>query len=214
MSAGAVVMAAGAGARMGGRPKALLLREGEPLLLRHIRLLAEAGVTDVAVALGHHAAQLTRTLEQAHFPPGLRVRWAINPAPDAGPGASLRCGLAALPTNLPLVLVTLGDLPLLEAEDVRAIVDAWHARAAGVELALPQHAGQPGHPVALGAAVREAVMCAQGGAGVREWRRAHPSRVRAIEVAHVRCTTDIDTPADLERLRQNHGVALEWGSRE
>jgi hypothetical protein len=40
------------------------------------------------------------------------------------------------------------------------------------------------------------------------------SWVRTIEVAHVRCTTDSDTPADLERLRQNHGVALEWGSRE
>jgi len=35
----AVVMAAGAGRRMGHMPKSLLRRDGEPLLLRQIRLL-------------------------------------------------------------------------------------------------------------------------------------------------------------------------------
>jgi CTP:molybdopterin cytidylyltransferase MocA len=140
----------------------------------------------------------------------MRVRWVVNPVPDAGPGSSLRCGLAALPTDLPLLLVTLGDLPLLEAADVQTVAQAWHARPPGVELVLPQHAGQPGHPIALGAAVREAVMRANDGEGVREWRRAHPARVQFIEVAHARCTTDVDTPADLERLRRTYGVALEW----
>ena len=40
----AVVMAAGAGRRMGHRPKALLRRDGEPLVVRTVRLLREAGV--------------------------------------------------------------------------------------------------------------------------------------------------------------------------
>ena len=210
MGLGAVVMAAGAGRRMGGRPKSLLLRDGEPLLLRHIRLLAEAGAGDIVVVLGHHAPRLTRVLEQAHPPAGTRVRWVNNPTPDLGPGASLRCALAALPAQLPQVLVTLGDLPLVEAGDVQAVVQAWDRRAPGVELVLPVHDGQPGHPLALGDAVRQAVMQAEGGAGVREWRRAHAEQVQALAVEHARCTTDVDGPGDLQRLREAYGVELTW----
>ncbi|MBP6752927.1 MAG: NTP transferase domain-containing protein, partial [Alicycliphilus sp.] len=43
----AVVIAAGAGRRMGYFPKSLLERDGEPLLLRQIRLLGEAGASTV-----------------------------------------------------------------------------------------------------------------------------------------------------------------------
>lgn len=210
MATGAVVMAAGAGRRMGGRPKSLLLRGGEPLLLRHIRLLAEAGADNIVVVLGHHAPRLAQVLERARWPAGVGVRWVTHPAPDLGPGASLRCALAALPAELPLVLVTLGDLPLVEAGDVQAIVQAWHGRPPGVELVLPAHDGQPGHPLALGASVRRAVMQAQGGAGVREWRRAHAQQVLALPVDHARCTTDADGPGDLQRLREAYGVELTW----
>ena len=41
---GAVVMAAGAGRRMGRRPKALLLRDGVPLIERTVRWLLASGV--------------------------------------------------------------------------------------------------------------------------------------------------------------------------
>ena len=95
---GAVVMAAGAGRRMGHVPKGLLRRDGEPLLLRQIRLLAEVGVDEAVVVLGHHADRLEPVLRQAGpAPRGMALRWVANPAPDEGPGASLRCGLAALP---------------------------------------------------------------------------------------------------------------------
>ena len=55
MNVGAVVMAAGAGRRMGCRPKSLLTRDGEPLLLRQIRLLRQCGADAIVVVLGHHA---------------------------------------------------------------------------------------------------------------------------------------------------------------
>ena len=46
---GAVVLAAGEGARLGGRAKGLIEIDGEPLLLRTLRVLSEVGVDDVVV---------------------------------------------------------------------------------------------------------------------------------------------------------------------
>ena len=205
----AVLMAAGAGRRMGHMPKSLLLRDGEPLLLRQIRLLGEAGATEVVVVLGHHAARLQAVLAQAAPRPGIALRWVVNPAPDEGPGSSLRCGLGALPPDMGTLLVLLADQPLLELQDVQAMLAAWRGRDHGVELVLPQHAGQPGHPIVFGPVLRRAMMQARGGQGVREWRRAHPAQVRALPLDHARCTTDVDTPEDLQRLGERFGVWLE-----
>lgn len=211
---GAVVMAAGAGRRMGNVPKSLLRRDGEPLLLRQIRLLDEAGVERIVVVLGHHAERIGAVLARAQASPpprrGMaRVHWVTNPVPDRGTGSSLRCGLAALPEALRTWLVVLGDQPLLETGDVRGVLRAWTQRAPGTELILPQHAGRLGHPIAFGSLVRNAVLHAGDTAGVREWRRAHSERVQVLELTHARCTTDVDTPADVEHLREACNVSLD-----
>lgn len=212
---GGVVMAAGAGRRLGNVPKTLLQRDGEPLLLRQVRLLTEAGAGIVVVVLGHHADRVSAVLERARSaatPPidPRRLLWTINPTPDDGTGSSLRCGLAALPADLSTWLIALGDQPLLEAADVRAILQAWMQRPAGTDLVVPQHADRLGHPIVFGRPVRDAVVRGHGGQGIREWRRAHPDGVLVLPVAHARYTTDVDTPADLARLQEEQGVHLEW----
>ncbi|GAA3998049.1 NTP transferase domain-containing protein [Comamonas faecalis] len=212
MTAGihAVVMAAGAGRRMGCRPKALLRRDGESLLARQLRLLGEVGVRRTVVVLGHHAAALSQALATLPVAPGEVRSSVVNPTPDAGPGTSLRCALAALPDGAAATLVLLGDQPLLEHADLQAMLAAWARRAPGVELVLPQHAGQPGHPVVFGPPVRQAVLQATGAYGVRDWRRGHPWAVGVLDVDHARCTTDLDTPQDIARVAQAHGISLQW----
>ena len=205
------MLAAGAGSRFGFRPKSLLQRDSEALLARQLRLLGEVGVTQVVVVLGHHAVRIEpvlRALQQT--PAGAGWRWAVNPAPDEGPGSSLRCGLAALDDAVTGVLVVLGDQPLLQAQDFDAVLQAWRQRAHGIELVVPSHQGQPGHPLVFGRAVRQAVQAGSGGGGVREWRRAHPQQVQELALAHARCTTDIDTEADVARLAAQQGVLLRW----
>ncbi|MBZ0225425.1 MAG: nucleotidyltransferase family protein [Comamonas sp.] len=203
---GAVVLAAGAGRRMGHRPKSLLQRDGEPLLLRQVRLLAAAGCAPIVVVLGHHRQALLRVLEpaQTRYRP---LQWVSNPAPEEDPASSLACGLQALPSDTSTILVTLGDQPLLQDGDAQAVLDAWRSRAAGVQLVVPVHGGEPGHPLAFGAVVRAAV---QGGASVRAWRRAHPGQVAQLVADHARYTTDVDTPQALHGLEQAHGVHLAW----
>lgn len=212
---GAIVMAAGAGRRMGAVPKALLLRDGEPLLVRQVRLAAAAGATHIVVVLGYHADRLARVLDQASACAsnpcaGARFNRVVNPAPDEGTGSSLRCGLGALPTSLSTYLVLLGDQPLLEVDDVQSMLAAWWERLPCIQLVVPQHAGRLGHPVAFGPEVRGEVMHASGNRGVREWRLAHPERVLILSAEHARFTTDVDAPEDLDRLRVESGVQLAW----
>ena len=83
-----LLLAAGAGRRM-GRPKALVELDGEPLVVRALRTLAEGGAAPVVVVLGARADEV-----RAVLPAGVRR----VEAPDwaEGMGASLRAGLAAL----------------------------------------------------------------------------------------------------------------------
>lgn len=209
---GAVVMAAGAGRRMGARPKCLLQRDGVSLLARTVGALVASGVREIAVVLGHHAARVNVELDaiEAALPAGVRLHRALNPSPDDGPGSSLRCGLAVLPGNLDAVVVALADQPLITEEDVAAVVAAWQHRAEGASLLVPQFEGQPGHPLIFDAAVRDAMARTTGARGLREWRRAHPSRVALMPAPHAHYTRDIDSEADLADLQRDTGVALVW----
>ncbi|MDR2155081.1 MAG: NTP transferase domain-containing protein [Burkholderiaceae bacterium] len=212
----AVVLAAGAGKRMGGRPKALLQRDGQPLLARQIDLLTQAGAQAVVVALGHHAEAYVPVLQAARARlleskgKGVSLRWVRNPDPDGGTASSLRCGLAALPADAAAVLVALADQPLLQADDVRAVLHMWNTREPDVDLVLPGYHGKPGHPVVFGPALRQAIEQQTVPGGVRAWRLAHPERVRTLAATHPRYTLDIDSNADLAALAAEHGVELRW----
>src|SRR5512134_850752 len=84
---GAVLLAAGAGSRLGGRPKALLELGGVPLVLRQLIALSGAGVDEVVVVLGHHAEAVEAVVRP--FP----ITLARNPSPDEGQVSSVRVGL-------------------------------------------------------------------------------------------------------------------------
>ena len=58
----AVLLAAGEGARLGGRAKGAIEIEGEPLLLRGLRILSEVGVDEVVVVTGHYQSDLAPLL--------------------------------------------------------------------------------------------------------------------------------------------------------
>jgi len=209
--AAAVVMAAGASRRMGGQPKCLLVRDGEPLVARTARLLREAGLGPLVIVLGHHAPQVQAALDASAALAGLGGwRTAHNPQSDAGPGASLRVGLAALRDAPGPVLVALADQPLLQAADLAWLLAQWPACAAGQHLLVPTHAGQPGHPLIIDAALRSQVQAMPGGEGVREWRRRHPAQVCAVAVDHPRFHLDADSPAQLHALEREHGLVLRW----
>jgi len=173
-----VVLAAGAGSRM-GTPKALMRTpSGEPWLAVACRLLLAAGCARVVVVLGaaaHEAALL--------LPADARVGSVVNAEWADGMASSLRAGLAAASeAGGDAALVALVDMPALPGSvvvrvlgvvssisTVRAVpaapavqsapatsaVSAAPAVPAGravstTSLARAVFGGRPGHPVLIG----------------------------------------------------------------
>lgn len=178
-----LLLAAGAGTRMGG-PKALQRDpDGTSWLLRSVGALRPC--RGIVVVLGAGAQEAAPMLPMS-VDVVLAHDWAD------GMGASLRAGLAALQgTEFTAALVTLVDLPDVDAA-VTARVLA-EADCGPTTLARAAYAGQPGHPVLLGRDHWPGVIdLAAGDRGARDYLREHP--VRLIECGDLATGADQDTP--------------------
>jgi molybdenum cofactor cytidylyltransferase len=156
---GAVLLAAGESRRMGGIDKRRLELDGEPLVRRWLRILREAGIGDVVVVLGHRPELVLPLVE------GQGATVVINPDHRRGQQSSVLAGLAALPAGIDAAMVALVDLALVDAQDLRALVDAFADRPAGKTALVPFFGGQRGNPVIVSAGVAARVLAAgEGGA--------------------------------------------------
>ncbi len=207
LSVAAVLMAAGAGARMGQRPKSLLELDGVPLICRQVMGLREAGVSELVLVLGHHAKDIEAAVK------ALKVSIVINPDPDAGPVGSQRLGLQSLSGHSEAVLMALADQPLLDAADLRQLVQAFNQRPPGCSLLYPRVAGQPGNPVMFTADVRTAMLACPPEVGCKHWRQVHAPLVEAFECDNLHFVQDVDTPGDIATLRRSSGRQLQWPAR-
>ena len=200
---GAVLLAAGSGSRLGGRPKSLLEMGGVPLIRRQLIALSGAGVDEVVVVLGHHADAIEAAVSE--FP----VTLARNLAPDDGQPSSVRIGLQALAGKLDAVVIALADQPLINAQDITDLISAFKKRG-DAQMVVPRVDGEPGNPVIFDAALREQWLAGDVNASCRRWREAHPDQVHWFDTANSRYRVDIDTPDDLQRFTERTGHTLRW----
>ena len=164
---GAVVLAAGAATRFGAPKQRLLL----PSVLERVR-----GVDQVVVVAGAYELE------------------GAVPCPDweRGPGASLRCGLAALGPEVEAAVVVLADGPELAPAAIERVIAMW--RKSGAPLVAASYGGARGHPLLVGRSA---------------WARIPDEGLRGREPLLVPCDDlgapgDVDYPGDLpERLRQD-----------
>jgi molybdenum cofactor cytidylyltransferase len=208
MTVGAVLLAAGAGSRLGGRPKPLLELGGVPLVMRQLIALSGAGVDEVAVVLGHHADEVEAAVGQ--FP----ITLVRNPSPDDGQPSSVRLGLQALSPKLDAVIVALADQPLVNAQDITALISAFKQRGAAAmvvpRVTTAEGDPQPGNPVIFDAALRDEWLSGAADLACRRWREEHSDRIRWLDTDNRRFRIDIDTPEDLERFAASTGHRLSW----
>jgi nicotine blue oxidoreductase len=157
----AVVLAAGASTRFGSPKQAVLL---EPVLER---VRASAAIDEVVVVLGAH--ELETSARAVHCP-----EW------ERGPGASLRCGLAALGDEVEAAVVVLGDGPALDPRAIDRVVSVW--RTGSAERVAATYGGVRLHPLLL---ARNA------------WSELPDAGLRALPAELVRCD-DLSPPGDVD----------------
>lgn len=187
----ALIPAAGASSRM-GRDKLAVEVEGRSMLARVADSLLGAGLAPLVVVC-RGADDPRRTLLA-----GRPVVWVDPPQPGEGMGASIAAGAAALPPGLDGVAVCPGDMPLLTAADVAAVVAAFD----GVHLVAASHQGRRGHPVLFPARLFSRLSALSGDEGARAVVSSERDKVKLVETGPG-ALMDVDTPDDLAFLERS-----------
>jgi len=204
---GAVLLAAGEGARMGGVAKSLIRLQGVPLINRQLIALSGAGVDEVVVVTGHAREAVEAQVQS--FP----VTLAHNPVYTEGQQSSVRVGLAALNGNFDAVFIVLADQPLIGSGDLTELVAAFKKRPSG-NVVVPVVNGQRGNPILLDADARAQILASDTNLGCRHLIERQPELVHVHETANVRFVTDLDTLDDMQQLAQRTGWKLELPTSE
>ena len=156
----AIVLAAGASTRFGSPQQRVLL---EPVLEQ----VRRSSVDGVLVVLGAHEVEVSATAVRC-------------PDWERGPGASLRCGLRALPETAEAAVVVLGVGPNLNPAAIDRVVAAWRAEPA--EVVAATYGGVRLHPVLL---ARSA------------WNRVPDEGASTLDAVPVSCD-DLGPPGDVD----------------
>ncbi|WP_457973728.1 nicotine blue oxidoreductase [Arthrobacter sp. D1-17] len=201
----AVLLAAGAGTRLGRGPKALLPFRGRTLVEVLADVLLDGGCREVVVVLGAGAESVRKI-------PGLQRHILVeNPAWQTGMGSSFTLGLStARPQDH--VLVALVDQPGLTPETVGRLLKAHrHGRVTAAAYRNGSDAAGRGellrgHPLLLDVTLRaEAAASATGDAGARLFLHAHPELIDLVDCSPAPGSgqsggEDLDTPDQLHLL--------------
>jgi molybdenum cofactor cytidylyltransferase len=181
MTVAAVVLAAGAGRRLGGRNKALLVRADGRTFLDAVVAGARAVASRVVVVVAEpHGAAVCAAVDA-------ELVW--NPTPERGMVSSIACGLAAL-GDADAALVWPVDTPEVAPATVAAVVAAGAREA----IVIPTYRGRGGHPTLFGAELWPALATA---GSAREVIAAAPQRVVRLPVDDPGVRRDVDVAWDL-----------------
>jgi nicotine blue oxidoreductase len=192
-----VLLAAGAGTRLGMGPKALLPYRGRPLVEAVANALLDGGCREVVVVLGARAADVIAT---AHMD---RYRTVVNKEWQSGMGSSLLLGDASADPRDHL-MIALVDQPGLTRRTVGRLLAAH--RPGRITAAAYNDGGQSsslrrGHPLVIDVGLRKAVAeTVSGDAGARLFLQAHPELVDEVDCSDLSTGEDVDTPGQLHLL--------------
>lgn len=198
-----IILAAGAGRRLGGRSKALLQDpEGELLGIRMVRCALAAGTLPVLV-LGFEAERVERSLREAAPEPVGQAAVVHAEEWEAGLSASFRAGVrAAAEAGCSRCAVLLVDQPGI-GEQALAAVLAEHEPGRITRGAVEF---RPSHPVVLDMPdALAAAEAALGDEGARAYLREHAARVVPVDITDLAEDADLDTPEDLARWSRTCG---------
>jgi nicotine blue oxidoreductase len=170
----AVVLAAGAASRFGAPKQRLLL---EPVLER----VRASAVDAVLVVSGAHELETDAPI--VHCPD-----W------ERGPGASLRCGLAALPGQAEAAVVVLADGPSLDPQAIDRVIARWREDRPPVVAAT--YGGTRLHPVLLDREV---------------WEHVPDEGAKGLDAVLVSCD-DLSPPGDVDFADELPNDLKSWSS--
>ena len=190
-----VLLAAGAGTRLGRGPKALLPYRGRTLVEVLADTLFDGGCREVVVVVGAEADRVRSTTDLRTYTVVENENWA------KGMAGSFRAGIeAASPGHS--IMVALVDQPGLTPTAVSRLLGS-HRPGRVTAAAYPDESGRlkRRHPVIIDVGLRsQAAEAANGDTGARSFLKAHPGLVDLVDCSDLCSGEDLDTKDQLHLL--------------
>jgi CTP:molybdopterin cytidylyltransferase MocA len=178
-----LILAGGDGSRFGPESKLVQELAGRPVLEHAVRAqCAVAAIERVVVVLGAYADVVLSRVDFGRAEPVICPDWEV------GMSATMKFGLDAL-FPVERVVLTLGDSPTITPAVIERLLPAEPGTRA-------VYHGEPGHPVILGPEQIDRIRFVRGDVGARRLLGGS-----TIECSDLCSGADVDTPAELERLR-------------
>jgi molybdenum cofactor cytidylyltransferase len=187
-----LLLAAGSSSRM-GRPKQLLLVEGEPLLLRTLRIALASKANNTIIVLGHQAKEIQSILTDQPVSVIVNQMWA------KGMGNSLKYGLAEIlkfkpDTSAALTLVC--DQPLLTTHHLDELLH--HYASTGKPIITSGYNEVQGVPAIFDRIIFPELLSIDDHQGAKHVIEKNPNRI--VIVPFIGGEVDLDTPEDYDSL--------------
>lgn len=188
----ALLLAAGSSRRMGKENKLLADLNGTTMVARVAEQIGKSKAAGTLAVIGHEAKQVKAELQK------LVTGFVYNSDYAAGLSTSLKTGLMALSSDIDGVIVCLGDMPLLEAQQLNKLIEAFDP-VEGRSICVPVHGRKRGNPVLWGKQHITEILAISGDTGARHMLEDHADQVIEVAIDTDGILFDVDTP---ERLRE------------
>ena len=195
-----VVLAAGRGSRFQSPEHKLVQPFGTSSILdttlRHVLASRLPMVVVATAAMSEIAGRSVATRDIVVVP----EVGETTPHP-LGMGYSIACGVGARPDASGWLILP-GDMPMVRPETLQAVAQALDQHT----VAYAQYRGRRGHPVGFAAELFSELATLSGDEGARRLLARYPAH--GVEVDDAGVLIDIDTEADLDKLRSGTAPAV------
>jgi bifunctional UDP-N-acetylglucosamine pyrophosphorylase / glucosamine-1-phosphate N-acetyltransferase len=153
-----LVLAAGAGTRMrSDTPKVLHRLAGRSMLAHALHSVAKVAPQQLIVVLGQDRDRITPAVAELADELGRSIQIAVQDQ-QLGTGHAAGCGLSVLPADFDgVVVVTSGDIPLLDADTLADLITTHRAQPAAVTVLTTTLADPTGYGRILRTQDREVI---------------------------------------------------------
>lgn len=186
----AILLAAGESKRM-GEPKMALPWVGDrSMIAQMVKIFHEGGAAPILVVTGGDRQVVEDLLVETD------VQFVHNPHFARGEMlSSVKSGLNAIhDMSVDAVMICPGDLPLLLADTVCALIEKW--RHDPSPILVPSYRERRGHPIVLARETWPGILALEEDQTLRDFLHKHEPSITYLVVEDPGIRRDIDTPQD------------------
>lgn len=197
---GIIILAGGLSKRMGVENKLCKLLYGRPLICQTVAPFIEASsidarITKPIIITGHQADEVKKALCDYD------LHYIHNPDYATGMASAITNALAELASSFDHLMIMLGDMPFIEADDIIKMISAHLAKPSATDIITrARFKDKAGHPVIWGASFFDALSKLSGDDGARHIMTAHNDKLYHHDMSSDACLSDYDKPQDFDML--------------